>query len=36
MGAGETSIQTVLRETWEELGVRLSPDDIQFGTKING
>lgn len=34
--AGETSFQAVLRETWEELGVRLSPDDIQFGTKISG
>ena len=36
MEAGETSLQAVLRETWEELGVRLSPDDVQFGTKING
>ena len=36
MEAGETSLQTVLRETWEELGVRLSPDDPQFGTEISG
>ena len=36
MEAGETSLQAVLRETREELGVRLSPNDIQFGTKISG
>lgn len=34
--AGETSLQAVLRETWEELGLRLRPDDIQFGTEISG
>ena len=34
--AGENSLEAVLREIWEELGVRLSSDDIQFGTKISG
>jgi 8-oxo-dGTP pyrophosphatase MutT (NUDIX family) len=34
--AGETPLQAVLRETWEELGIRLSESDIQFGTEISG
>ncbi|WP_425146061.1 NUDIX domain-containing protein [Deinococcus sp.] len=34
--AGETSLQAVLRETWEELGLRLSGADLQFGTEISG
>lgn len=34
--AGETSLQAVLRETWEELGLRLSEGDLQFGTEITG
>ena len=34
--AGETPLQAVLRETWEELGVSLSEGDLQFGTEISG
>ena len=26
----------MLRETWEELGVRLDKGDLQFGTEISG
>jgi 8-oxo-dGTP pyrophosphatase MutT (NUDIX family) len=33
---GETSLEAVLRETWEELGLRLSEPDLQFGTEISG
>ena len=33
---GETSLQAALRETWEELGVHLSADDVQFQTEISG
>ena len=36
MEAGETPLQAVLRETWEELGVRLGEGDLQFGTEISG
>ena len=34
--SGETSLQAVLRETWEELGLHLSADDVQFRTEISG
>ncbi len=33
---GETSLQAVLRETWEELGLHLSADDLQFQSEISG
>lgn len=36
MEAGETPLQAVLRETWEELGVRPGEGDLQFGTEISG
>jgi 8-oxo-dGTP pyrophosphatase MutT (NUDIX family) len=34
--AGETPLQAVLREAWEELGLYLSEHDLQFGTEISG
>ena len=33
---GEAPLQAVLRETWEELGLRLNEHDLQFGTEIGG